>query len=116
MKKILTFIFGILMILGGIMHFIKPSFYFALIPDFLPKLSVVYLSGVLELLVGVMALSSKYRSLGTLGIFLMMLAFLPVHTWDVFRENPAMGSHGAALVRLSFQFVLIGWAWYIHKK
>ena len=44
-----------------------------------------------------------------------MLAFLPVHVWDVFRADPAIGTHGAALVRLPFQFVFILWAWLVAK-
>jgi uncharacterized membrane protein len=46
----------------------------------------------------------------------MMLAFLPLHILDVFKENPAIGSHEAALVRLPLQFVLILWAWFIKKR
>jgi len=35
---------------------------------------------------------------------------------DVFKENPAIGSHQLALIRLPLQFVLILWAWFIAKK
>jgi uncharacterized membrane protein len=51
-----------------------------------------------------------------LGILAMMLVFLPLHIWDIFRENPAIGSHKVALIRLPIQFVLIAWAWFISKK
>jgi hypothetical protein len=44
-----------------------------------------------------------------------MLAFLPLHLMDVFKDAPAIGSHKAALVRLPLQFVFILWAWFIYR-
>jgi len=104
------------MILGGIVHFLKPESYFPFIPEFLPQSAVNYLAGALEIVVGIGTFIPSYRFLATLGIFWMMIIFLPLHILDVFKENPVIGSHTAALVRLPIQFVLIFWAWYIHKK
>jgi uncharacterized membrane protein len=104
------------MILGGVMHFINPEMYKPFIPVFLPKDLVNYASGVLEIMVGIAAMIPQYRSSGTLGILLLMLAFLPLHLIDVFKENPAIGSHQMALIRLPLQFVFILWAWFINKK
>ncbi len=115
-KLILTILFGAFMLFGGVNHFLKPAMYMPMIPDFLPKEIVNYLVGILEILVGVGAFIPRFRSLATLGILVMMLVFLPIHIMDVFRENPAIGSHQAALIRLPVQFVFILWAWFIHKK
>ena len=104
------------MILGGVMHFINPEIYIPFIPDFLSKDMVNYATGVLEIAVGIGVMIPRYRSLGTLGILILMLAFLPLHVIDVFKENPAIGSHQLALVRLPIQFVFILWAWFINKK
>jgi len=112
----LTIALGIFMILGGIAHFIKPEIYNPFIPDFLPKNLINYLSGFAEIIIGVGAISKRFRSLATLGILLLMLAFLPLHIIDVFRENPAIGSKVMAYIRLPLQFVLIYWAWYIYKN
>ncbi len=116
LKLILTYLFGTFMIFGGVNHFIKPEMYAPFIPDFLPSLAVNYLTGIVEIAVGVGVFIPRFRSMATLGILLMMLVFLPLHIFDVFKENPAIGSHQAALIRLPLQFVLIAWAWYIHKK
>ena len=115
-KLILTFLFGGIMIPAGLMHFINPEMYNLFIPDFLPKDLVNYVTGMIEIAAGVGAIIPRYRSMGTLGILLLMLAFLPLHLIDVFKENPAIGSHQAALIRLPIQFILILWAWFIHKK
>ncbi|MFN3490113.1 MAG: MauE/DoxX family redox-associated membrane protein [Emticicia sp.] len=116
LKLILTYLFGVFLIFGGINHFIKPEMYAPFIPEFLPSLAVNYLTGIIEIAVGVGVFIPRYRSLATLGILIMMLVFLPLHVFDVFKENPAIGSHQAALIRLPVQFLLIAWAWFIHKK
>ena len=115
-KVTLTFLFALIMILGGAMHFINPEMYDPFIPDFLPKDLVIYGSGVLEIMVGIAAMIPRYRSLGTLGILVLMLAFLPLHIMDVFSDQPAIGSHQLSLIRLPIQFVFILWAWFINKK
>jgi uncharacterized membrane protein len=116
LKIILTFLFGAFMILGGINHFMKPDMYSAFIPEFLPQKVINYLTGIVEIGVGIGVFIPRYRSLATLGILVMMLLFLPLHILDVFKESPAIGSHQAALIRLPIQFLFILWAWYIHKK
>jgi uncharacterized membrane protein len=115
-KLILTFLFGAFMIYGGINHFIKPEMYAPFIPDFLPNQFTNYLFGALEIVCGVGVFIPPFRGWATLGILVMMLIFLPLHIWDVFREKPAIGKHEMALIRLPIQFVLIAWAWFISKK
>lgn len=115
-KLILTFLFGAFMVFAGISHFLKPAMFLPFIPDFLPKEAVNYLVGAVEIIVGIGTFIPRFRSLATLALLLMMVAFLPLHVLDVFKEHPAIGSHQAALIRLPLQFVLIFWAWFIHKK
>ncbi len=115
-KLILTFLFAAFMILGGVNHFLKSEMYFPFIPDVLPQMAIVYVSGVVEILLGIGAFIPQFRSRAALGILLLMLAFLPLHVLDVFKTNPAIGTHEAALIRLPVQFVLILWAWFIYKK
>ena len=115
-KVALTFLFGLFMILGGAMHFVNPEMYNPFIPEFLPKHIINYISGLLEIILGIGVFTKRYRALSTSGILWLMLAFLPLHVIDVFKENPAIGSHQMALIRLPFQFVFILWAWFINKK
>jgi len=115
-KLILTFLFGILMTLAGINHFLKPEMYATFIPNFLPNEATNYLSGMLEIICGLAVFIPTFRGWATLGILVMMLLFLPLHIWDIFRQKPAIGSHQVALIRLPIQFVLIAWAWFINKK
>ena len=116
LKLILTLLFGAIMLLAGINHFVKPAMYLPFIPEFLPKVTINYLVGIAEIVVGVGAFIPRFRSMATLGILLLMLVFLPLHIIDVYSQTPAIGSHQFALIRLPIQFVLILWAWFIYKK
>jgi uncharacterized membrane protein len=115
-KLILTFLFGAFMIFGGVNHFIKPEMYAPFIPEFLPNVAINYLAGIAEIIVGIGVFIPKFRSVATLGILIMMLVFLPLHILDIFKENPAIGSHQVALIRLPVQFLFILWAWFISRK
>jgi uncharacterized membrane protein len=116
LKLVLTFLFAAFMIYGGINHFLKPAMYWPFFADFLPKQFLTYASGIVEIVVGIMVFTPKYRSWGTLGILSLMLMFLPLHIMDIFRAYPAVGTHKIALIRLPMQFFLIAWAWYIHQR
>lgn len=115
-KQILSYLFAAFIIFGGVNHFLKPEMYFPFFPDFMPKLVLTYLSGIVEILVGVLVFIPKFKHYGTLGILTLMILFLPLHIVDVFSLTPAIGSHKAALIRLPVQFLFIAWAWFIHKK
>ena len=113
---VLSILLGLFMIFGGVNHFLKPDFYLPFVPPFLPlKEVIVLLSGVVEVVLGVGVLIPKFRFYAAWGILLLMLVFLPVHIYDLFIENPAIGSHKAAWIRLPFQFLFIAWAWAASK-
>ncbi|MDH4473936.1 MAG: hypothetical protein QE487_15120 [Fluviicola sp.] len=115
MNRILIFLLAIILISGGVMHFIRPEVYNPFIPDTLPKLAVNYATGIVEIVLGIGLLTTKYRRLAAGGVFLLMIAFLPLHVMDVFADQPAIGSKTLAYIRLPLQFVLIYWPWYIRK-
>lgn len=95
---------------AGIMHFVDPEFFLKVIPPFLLKFGypIVYISGIIEIIIGLMLFTSKFQRKGALAFMLLMLSFLPLHIWDVFAESPFTGSQQNALIRLVMQFVLIG--------
>lgn len=120
MKQVLTIILrslvALFMIFAGVQHFMKPDFYLPFVPSFLPfQMSIVYLSGVVEIVLGLgLLLHKKYARYAALGLFLMMVLFLPIHLRDVFSATPAIGSHSAALIRLPIQFIFIVVSWIIY--
>ena len=100
------------MVYAGVQHFLKPDFYLPFVPSFLPYTNVIiYVSGIIEIVLGLMLIMPKYSKIGAMGIMLLMLVFLPIHIWDVFSDTPAIGSHQAALVRLPVQLMFIAITW-----
>ncbi len=112
---ILRYILAVFIIYAGIQHFLKPDFYTPFVPNFLPFTKFfILISGVVEILLGILLmLNGKLGKYGALGIFLLMIVFLPIHIKDVFVDNPSIGSHKLALIRLPLQFVFIGWSFLI---
>ena len=109
---IVRIIFAIFMAYAGLQHFLKPDFYVPFVPSFLPfTTAIIYASGIVEIVLGLMLIIPKYSKLGAMGIMLLMLVFLPIHIWDIFSDTPAIGSHQAALVRLPVQLLFIAIAW-----
>lgn len=110
--SVLKIVLGVFLIFGGIQHFIKPDFYIPFVPEFLPfTMPIIYVSGFVEIVVGVLVFIKRYEKIGAWGILVLMLLFLPIHIWDVFSETPAVGSQKAAFIRLVFQFLLIAISW-----
>ena len=111
---VIRVLFALFMIYAGIQHLLKPDFYAPFVPSFLPlTTAIIYCSGILEILFGIMMIIPKYAKKGAFGILLLMLLFLPIHIWDVFSATPAIGSHKAALIRLPVQLLFIALAWKI---
>ncbi|MDX2285863.1 MAG: hypothetical protein NW241_16970 [Bacteroidia bacterium] len=111
---VLTLLFGVLMVAGGISHFVFPEMYDAFLPEFLPRRPLNLLGGAAEIAVGIGVWIPRFRPAAALGILVLMVAFLPLHVIDVFREQPVIGSFQAALIRLPVQLLLIAWAWAIY--
>ncbi|WP_025761413.1 DoxX family protein [Dyadobacter tibetensis] len=116
--RIVRYFLAILMVTGGVQHFRNPEAYLAFVPSFLPeKMSVIYLSGILEIGFGALALiPGKSKEWGSLGILGLLILFLPIHITDVFVQSPAMGSGRSAEIRLVLQFILIWAAFRVYKR
>jgi uncharacterized membrane protein len=113
---ILTILMGILLIITGSIHFLNTRSYLHIVPEFFPgRILIIQISGALELAAGIALFIPATRKMGAFVVLILMIGFLPLHIWDVFRERPAMGNKINALMRLALQFVLIAWAWYIYS-
>jgi len=112
MKAISLYFMAAIYILAGINHFINPQPYFNIMPAFLPwPLWLVYLSGVLEILLGGLLLPRQSRKWAAWGIIILLICVFPaniqmaVNYWSV--NSPYKW---LALARLPLQFVLMWWA------
>ena len=98
LRLILKYLFAILSLFSGFNHFINTAFYVSIMPPYLPwHRQLVYLSGVLEIVLGV-----------------LLLAVFPANIHMAINHHLYPDYNVAALwLRLPLQFVLIAWAyWY----
>lgn len=118
-KYILIIISSIFYVLVGIKHFIDPNFFLAIVPPYLPyHLELVYISGIFEILFGVMILFPKYRYWGSVGLILLLIAVFPANIY-LFQSVEAQKAIGAtqeiATWRLPIQGIFILVAYWIRK-
>jgi uncharacterized membrane protein len=116
-SKFIRFAMTGLLGMAGFAHLSTPEFFLPFIPPWLPfEWFVIYASGVLELALALMLFIPRTEKWAAAGIFAMLLIYLPLHIWDLFREQPAIGSFGMAIVRVPIQFILLGLSWKLFKS
>ena len=108
MRILAVSIIAFWMLAGGIAHLVVPDFFFQIVPDVFPKLWVVYISGIVEIMIGAAILVPKFRAIAGLCFAILCLGFLPLHVWDFFRPDPVFEVPVAASLRILVQFGLIG--------
>ena len=118
-KSIFIIISSIFYVIVGIKHFIDPGYFLNIVPPYLPfHLELVYISGVFEVLFGVMILLPKYRYIGSIGLILLLIAVFPANIY-LAQSKEAQIAIGASQEittwRLPIQGVLIYIAYWIRK-
>ena len=106
---ILKIIFAGFFIYAGIMHFIKPRFFNHFIPAGLPKLAVNYIVGFIEFFLGIGLFFPAVTNDASLGIFILLILFLPIHIWDATKIKPAIGSKKLAYIRIPLAIFINVW-------
>ncbi len=107
------YIMAIVYILAGIMHFIKPKMYMRIMPKYLPNhKTLVYLSGIAEVLLGVGLCIPVLKVVSIYGIIIMLIVFLLVHFYMLSGEKASAGiPRWILILRIPLQFFLMYWAW-----
>ena len=110
-------IMSIFYISVGVNHFIIPEWFLQIVPPRLPyKLELVYISGFLEIILGVMLLIPATRFYAAWGLILLLIAVYPANIYLAQTNGAAMNTTPlVAWGRLPFQFVFIALA-YWHTK
>ena len=112
----MIYVFAIFLLIAGVNHFYNPSFYEPFMPDWMPKDLANWSSGLVEIIIGGLMLLPSTHLLGLWGALVLMILFLPIHVLDLLKDQPAIGSKGAAVFRLLLQFILIAWlVWEVRK-
>jgi uncharacterized membrane protein len=113
-KTVSRYIYGLLFIAAGALHFLRPEFYMKIMPPYLPwHLALVYLSGVFEIALGALLLIKRFAPLAAWGLILLLLAVFPANIYAYQHQDLVPASPLLHLLRLPLQAVFILWAyWY----
>jgi len=118
-KSFLIIISSIFYVIVGIKHFIEPEYFLSIVPPYLPyHLELVYVSGLFEVLFGILILLPKYRYYGAIGLMLLLIAVFPANIYLAQNEiaQEAIGAtQEIAIWRLPIQGILIWIAYFIRK-
>ena len=104
-------------VVAGIIHFLGPQFYRPIIPSWVPCHDpVIYISGVLEIVFGILLLIPTIRNLAAWAIIILLIVIFPANVQMMLNylhgHNPLLW---VAILRLPFQILLIWWAYNTRK-
>lgn len=107
------YLFGLLFLVAGVTHFTKPHWYERIIPPYIPAhKTMVLLSGIVEMILGLMLLNSETQSMAAWGIIGMLILFIPVHIYMLQDDRASLNLPKWILIlRLPLQLALILWAY-----
>lgn len=114
-RAVSAYVFGLFLLVAGINHFLNPEFYAAFIPYWMSQDFANVSSGIAEIVLGLGLFVPATRRWAAWGALALMTVFLPLHVWDVLRDDPAIGSRTAAWVRLPVQFLFMAWMWWLAR-
>lgn len=118
LKNISLIIMAALYVIAGINHLIHPIFYKNIMPSYIPwHIQLVYISGFIEIFLGILLIPKKTRRLAAWGIILLLISIFPaninmmINYWKTNHTDLWI-----TILRLPLQFVLIFWAYTFTKK
>lgn len=109
-----TALLGGFFVLAGVLHFVIPDFYLAMMPPWLPAhRELVALSGVAEILGGIGVMSAKGRRAAGVGLLLLLVAVFPANIQMLHNARAAGEPTLLLWLRLPLQIVFLWWVWWV---
>jgi uncharacterized membrane protein len=118
LKLVSKYLMSILFVLAGVYHFVNPAFYLRIMPPYLPwHLFLVYLTGVFEIVLGVLLPIPRFTRRAGFGLIALLIAIFPANIHMAINAELYSDISPIALwIRLPLQGVLMAWAyWYTRK-
>ena len=102
---------SLLYVIVGVKHFTNTDFFVTIVPPIINcKEEVVLVSGLIEVIFGILLLFSQTRKLAAWGIILLLIAVFPANVYlylsEIARETLSI-SKNQALYRMPFQIPLM---------
>lgn len=116
-KAVARITFGVLFVAIGVLHFVRPAPFVAIVPPYLPwPMALVLVSGAAEIVFGALLLLRSTMVFAAWGLILLLVAVYPANIHMAINADlyPSM-SPAALWVRLPIQFLLIGIAFWFTR-
>ena len=117
-KTFARYVLALLFVAAGLNHFVNAEFYISIMPPVVPwHAELVALSGVAEVLLGVLLLVRRTMTLAAWGLIALLIAVFPANVHMAL--NPQLfptASPVALWARLPFQAVFIAWAYWFTRR
>ncbi len=110
---------GAFLTVAGVMHFVAPSFFDAIVPPWLwpSERFWTYASGVAELIVGPLVIIRRTRRIGAFAAIVLLIAVYPANLYMVWDwRDRSFAERFVSWARLPFQFLFIWVAWMVAKS
>ncbi len=107
---------AMLMVATGTLHFVYPHFYTKIMPGYLPwHVELVYLSGFIEIALGLLLLVPRFSRLAAWGIIALLIAVFPANIHVYQHQELVPAPPILHLLRLVLQAVFIIWAYWLAR-
>jgi uncharacterized membrane protein len=112
MKRISVYLMALLYVIAGVNHFLSTRQYEQIMPPYIPyPLEGVYISGICEIVFGLLLIPVPTRRIGAWLIITLLIAVFPANIQMTLnyahQHNPQLW---LTILRLPFQILLILWA------
>ena len=113
----MKWLLGLLFVAAGVNHFVNADFYVGIMPPYLPwHRELVYLSGVAEVVLGVMLLVPRFERIAAWGLVALLIAVFPANLHMAMHpELFPMFDPAALWGRAALQAPLVAWAYWFTR-
>ncbi len=121
-SKVLYYTLIVFYFLAGINHFIHPTFYLGLIPDYFPFPKLLnIISGSMEIIFSILMFFHQTKRLASYGIIFLLFLFIPSHIYFIsigscVSQSLCIDSWISWLRLIVIHPLLIIWVWYVGLK
>lgn len=111
-NTISRYVLALFMVVAGTSHFVNPAFFLNIMPPWLPlHEALVLVSGVCEIVLGILLLIPRFTKLAAWGIVALLIAVFPANIHLYQNQHLLPAPPIVHLLRLPLQGLLILWAW-----
>ena len=124
MTRLSPYLAGAFFASAGVMHFVKPDFFEAIVPDWIPSAKAAnQVSGVAEIVLGLGMMSPATRKVSALGLMALTVAVFPANVDMALNKVEVKPVDGVLTrrvgtatgpqnwIRLPMQAPLLWWLW-----